>query len=97
MELLGTYTISRVDEKNYTLAYEIPDNCDSSVDDKDGVYAITIELKTGQTKPSTKFISETIPCEAFKGFIDITFIQQDFENLGTRNLLKPKIKIVVND
>ena len=54
MELLGTYTITRIDEKNYTLVYEIPDNCDFSVADKDGVYAITIELKPGQTEPSLK-------------------------------------------
>lgn len=97
MELLGTYNISRVDEKNYTLVYEIPDNCNFSVADKDGVYAITIELKPGQTEPSLKYVTETLNCEAFDGIIDIKFIQQDYENLGATYSTKPKVKVLVNE
>lgn len=97
MELLGIYTIARVDEKNYNLIYEIPDNCDFSVADKDGVYAITIELKPGQTEPSQKFVTETVDCEAFEGVIDIKFIQQDYENFGATYATKPKIKVIINE
>ncbi|WP_396184060.1 hypothetical protein [Flavobacterium sp.] len=97
MELLGTYTITRIDEKNYTLIYEIPDNCDFSASDKDGVYAITIELKPGETEPSLKYITETLNCEAFAGIIDVKFIQQDYENLGATYSTRPKVKILINE
>ncbi len=97
MELLGTYNIARVDETNYELTYDFPDNCLFSTTYKDGVYVFTIELQAGQSQPSTKFVTEKTTCTAYKGIIDISFSQQDYLALSATYVKKPKIYIDIND
>jgi ABC-type polysaccharide transport system permease subunit len=97
MELLGTYSLRRINEKNYELIYDIPDNCNFSVADKDGVYVITIELKNGQTQPSTKFITEKTTCTAFDKIIEIKFTQENYLVLNATFKTKPKIRIDINE
>ena len=97
MELLGTYSIKRVDEKNYEVTYDFPDNCLFSTVHKDGVYVFTIELQSGQTQPSTKFVAEKATCTAFNGAIEISFSQEDYAILLKTFKKRPKIRIDINE
>lgn len=96
MELLGTYSITRIDEKNYDLSFDYPDNCEYSIVELDGVYTITIKLIPGQTLPSTKFITEKATCSTFNGIIDIIFSQEEYLLLSASYKLRPKIRIDIN-
>jgi hypothetical protein len=100
MELLSTYLTERVNKDNYKLTYYFPDNCDTSFSQKDGVYAVEIKLKKGQTQPSTNYISDTINCTQYNGQIEIVFVQQIYnpkeDGWGDGTATKPKMKIFVN-
>jgi hypothetical protein len=100
MELLGTYLTERANTDNYKLTYYFPDNCDTNFTQKNGVYAIEIKLKKGQTQPSTNYISDTINCSQYNGEIEIIFVQQIYDPLveswGDGTATKPKVKIFVN-
>jgi hypothetical protein len=100
MELLGTYLTERANTDNYKLTYYFPDNCDTNFTQKDGVYAVEIKLKKGQTQPSTNYISDTINCTQYNGVIEIVFVQQNYDPIGgdwgDGTSTKPKVSIHIN-
>jgi hypothetical protein len=96
MELLGTYSITRIDEKNYDLSFNIPDNCNYSIADNNSIYDITIKLNKGETQPSTKFNTEKYSCSTYNGIIDIIFTQEDYLVLAASYNTRPKIRIDIN-
>jgi hypothetical protein len=55
MELLGTYSISRIKNASYEIIFEIPDNCSYNLQTTPGSYTVEIQLKNGQKAPSTNF------------------------------------------
>lgn len=99
MELLATYSVTRIDTNSYNLVFSFPDNCNFNVSHKDGVYSITITLKKGQTQPSQNYVTENIICTQYNGCIDIQFIQQLVPqgNLEAEMANKPRMKISIND
>lgn len=97
MELLGTYSITRVDEKKYALLFEIPDNCIYSNAEVNGVFKITVKLKPGEKQPTTTFKTENISCTTNSGLIDIIFIQEEFLALAATYITRPKIRIDINE
>lgn len=96
MELLGTYSITRIDEKNYDLSFDIPVNCNYGVINVNGVYTVTIKLNSGEKNPSTKFNIEKYSCSTYNGIIDIIFTQEDFLVLAASYNTRPKIRIDIN-
>lgn len=100
MELLGTYSTSRIDTNSYNLTYSYPENCNVVVSHKDGLYSVAINLKKGQTQPSSKYVTENEICNQLNGIIEIQFIQQNYNpiggDFGDGTSTKPKVKIFVN-
>ncbi|WP_333693902.1 hypothetical protein [Flavobacterium sp.] len=97
MELLGSYSISRLTTDTYNLSYNIPVNCETSVKQNDDLFEIFITLKENETQPSVVFFTETTICTAYNNLIYIEFHQQDLSNNANGNSLKkPTIRIDVN-
>jgi len=97
MELLGSYSISRLSTDSYNLSYNIPVNCESNLKQNDDLYEIHITLKENETEPSAVFFTETTLCTAYNNLIYIEFHQQELSNNSNGNSIKkPTIRIDVN-
>lgn len=91
-ELLGSYQVKRIDIQNYKVSFDIPDNCNFSIDEKDGIYTVNIELKSGETTPSKTYVTHTFDTKAVGGEIEIAFKQKD----NPYNRTKPRMKILID-
>lgn len=93
MELLGTYSVERIDTNNYNLEFKIPDNCSYSIDVKKSLTTITIQLNFGQTTPSANYNTYSTTVTAHNDEIKIDFKQQDWENNPSTYRIKPRMII----
>lgn len=93
MELLDTYLIERTDTENYTVEFKIPDNCSHSFVIKGSLTKIKIQLKTGETAPSSNLHTYNINVTAHNNLIEIEFLQQDWENNMSTFVKRPKVRI----
>lgn len=100
MELLGTYSTARIDTNSYNLTFSFPDNCNAVVSHKDGVYSVAVNLKKGQTQPSSNYVTDNVICNQYEGCIEIKFVQQNFNPIGgdwgDGTATKPKMKILID-
>jgi len=57
--MLGMYSFSKINSDDFDVTFEIPDNCVHTFSETGGEYFIAIELKPGETDPSTTFVPYT--------------------------------------
>lgn len=95
MELLGTYSISRIKNVSYEIIFEIPDNCSYNLQTTPGSYTVEIQLKNGQKAPSTNFNTYNFTALAAGDDILIEFIQQEFATSLSTMKTKPIIRIYI--
>lgn len=88
--MLGTYTFNEVSYGNFEIRYEIPDNCESYIDEAAGEYVISIKLKDGETEPSKDFIDTRSNASKIGSSLVITFAQYEYSAPIIR---KPKIGV----
>jgi hypothetical protein len=93
MELLHTYSISRNATMGYSITFYIPDNCEYKLTYSNGNNLINIDLKKGQTVPSTKYESHTLTPTTHNNVINIEFEQKEMNTQSS--LKKPRIRIDV--
>ncbi len=55
MELLGTYSINRMNTTTYQVVFDIPDNANYNLRTSPGSYGVEIQLNNGETQPSTNY------------------------------------------
>lgn len=93
MELLGTYSINRINTSTYQVVFEIPDNANYNLRTSPGSYGVEIQLNGGQTQPSTNYDTFSFTALPDKEEILIEFIQQDYANSPSSFKTKPIIRI----
>jgi len=98
MELVDKINVNRISTENYTVTFDIPDNCDFVLlDDTKGGYTVEVNLVPPATSPSSSYHTHIFDTRAFDGQIDISFDQQDYQtNLAARRI-KPVIRIATID
>ena len=93
MELLGKYTIERLDIENYEVTFEIPDNSNYNLRSNPGSYDVEIQLNNGETQPSSNYQSYKFTATEDRGEILVQFIQQDYTASPPTSRTKPVIRI----
>ena len=95
-ELLGSYSILRINIEEYKVFFEIPNNCSYKVTDNDGVYIVFIELMENETEHTDNYNSYSFITRAFEGIIQVEFNQKiGLDGLASAN--KPRIRISINE
>lgn len=56
-DMLGLFSFNKVNEDDFEICFEIPDNCLYIFTPLATSYTITVKLNPGQTQPSTTFVS----------------------------------------
>lgn len=88
--MLGNYSFTRINDTQFQIYYEIPDNCNSNIQEDKDEYVISIELNPGQLDPSTTFTGITDTADIINDTLIATFEQH--EKTGT--IRKPKVSAV---
>ena len=57
--MLGLYYFNKINNSEFKITFEIPDNCFYDFSQLNGEYFIAIKLNPGQTQPSTSFIGHS--------------------------------------
>lgn len=77
-DMLGYFTVKQNNNTDFCLDFEIPNNCNYSMVVSAGVYVITIQLNSGQTKPSTTFVPCKETVSAIASVLSIRFEQVSY-------------------
>lgn len=93
MELLGTYSINRINNSTYQVVFKIPDNSNYNLRTSPGSYGVEIQLNGGQTQPSSNYDTFSFNALADKDEILVEFIQQDYAYSPSTYKTKPIIRI----
>ena len=88
--LVASYSLSSPNDSSYQLTFAIPDNCEYAVTLEDDIYIVTVNLKYGQTQPSSKYVTYTYTF-ATGGDIEIVFDQEICE--GNTSNRKPALRV----
>lgn len=86
MSLVSNYATINIGNQNFNIVFAIPDNCDYNVVNSGKVYTLTVQLKSGQTQPSSRTITYTVAASAVMGELNVNFVQI----LGGVTTTKPK-------
>jgi len=89
MELLRDYGLKNKTGEEFNLFFSIPDNCEYSISEKDGINTVRIQLKKGETAPTNNFIPYDENIYGFKNDLAVEFEQEEVNGWGK----KPKMKI----
>lgn len=91
MPLIRYYGIQLVDTNEFDANFEIPDNCNYTVsyDATKKINTVTIQLNSGQSSPSSNFVTQNYTFNGDNGILDLRFDQK----LNGISLVKPKIRI----
>lgn len=91
MALIGNYGFITTAEDEFEFTFEIPDNCNFTphYDATKKTNTVTIQLNSGQSQPSTTFVTETYTFTGDNGLLDLRFAQV----LNGVTVIKPKITI----
>jgi hypothetical protein len=95
MELLGTYSINRINTSTYEVVFEIPDNANYNLRTSPGSYSVEIQLDGGQTQPSANYNTFSFTALPDKEEILIEFVQQDDATIASAIRSKPIIRIYI--
>jgi len=93
MELLGIYSINRINSDTYEVVFQIPNNSNYNLRTSQGNYSVEIQLNSGQTEPSTEYNTFNFTALAYKEEILIEFIQQEYSSSPSDYKTKPIIRI----
>jgi hypothetical protein len=91
MALIGNYGFETTAEDEFLFNFEIPDNCNFTphYDATKKINTVTVQLNSGQSQPSSTFVTETYSFTGDNGLLDLRFAQV----LNGVTTTKPKIKI----
>ena len=89
MTLLRYYGIASDDNETFDVKFEIPNNCNYTINLSGKIKYINIALNSGQTIPSSTFIMYTDEITTLDGNLSLQFKQT--ENGVTK--IKPKLVI----
>ncbi|MDP2161452.1 MAG: hypothetical protein Q8K02_13285 [Flavobacterium sp.] len=97
MELVGKINLERTSIEEYTVSFDVPDNCDYSLtDDSRGNYVVFISLIPPATSPSSTFTTHDFDTRAYDDKIEIIFDQEEYEDNTSTRKTKPVISITTN-
>jgi hypothetical protein len=97
MELVGKIILERTSIEEYTVSFDVPDNCDFSVtDDTKGGYLVEVSLIPPATSPSTTFTTHSFDTKANNDMIEISFDQEEYSPSTSTRKIKPTIRIETN-
>lgn len=91
MALVGNYGFQTVSDDEFEFTFDIPNNCNFTThyDATKKINTVTVQLNSGQSQPSSTFMTETYNFTADNGVLDLRFEQ--VQNSGT--VIKPKVTI----
>lgn len=89
-DMLGYFTVKQNSDTDFCIDFQIPDNCNYSLGLVTGVYVITIQLNSGQNKPSTTFVHCKETVSAISSIVSARFEQISYSGVA---LKKPTIII----
>lgn len=92
MALVGNYGFQSTAEDEFEFNFEIPNNCNFTThyDATKKINTVTVQLNSGQSQPSSTFVTETYIFTADNGVLDLRF-EQVLNNSTT--VTRPTIKI----
>jgi hypothetical protein len=97
MELVGKIILERTSVEEYTVSFDVPDNCDFLVtDDTKGGYIAEVTLIPPATSPSTTFTTHSFDARAFDDKIEISFDQEEYTGSTSSRKIKPVYRIDTN-
>jgi hypothetical protein len=89
MDFVKHYDLATDNDIDFKVKFSIPDNCDYSYRLLDAEYRISVELRRGQTEPSTDYIEHEVEIEAIDDTVSVVFEQ----NVDSVWKFKPKMKV----
>lgn len=85
--MLGSISLAQENITDFSITFQIPDNCFYNVSASNGCYTIAIRLNPGQTQPSTSYINCKEPAKGVTKQLVTQFEQYEYSGNIIR---KPK-------
>jgi len=91
MALIGNFGFESLPDDEFLINFEIPNNCNVTphYDATKKLTTITIQLNSGQSQPSSIFVSQSYTVSVDSGEVNVNFEQK----LNGTSAIRPKVRI----
>ena len=86
--MLGLFTFEQLNDEEFKITFELPDNCFFDFTEADDEYTLAIKLNPEETDPSATFVTDVVTAEILNK-TQVTNFEQHERELVIR---KPKVR-----